>query len=200
MAAEAKRYGSVAITLHWLIALGVIVNICVGLYFADLPRSDPNKFELFQLHKSIGLTVLVLSLARVGWRLVNPIPPLPESMSPFLKFVARATQFLLYVLIIVIPLSGWALVSSSPLGLPTLYFHLFQWPHISFLADLPRSQKVPLAHALGTTHVLLAWSAIVLVTIHIVGALYHQFIRRDEVFARMLPLAGNGSRTRMERA
>jgi cytochrome b561 len=180
------RYGSVAMTLHWLIALAVIFNICLGLYMSDLPRSDPNQFEFIQFHKSVGLTVLVLSLARLIWRLANPVPPLP-SMSPFLRVLARITHYLLYVLIIAIPLSGWAFVSASPLGLPTVYFHLFQWPHISFLADLPRVQKIPLRHELFAVHSYLAWSAIVLVPIHVGGALYHQFVRRDDVLKRMLP-------------
>jgi cytochrome b561 len=181
------RYGSVAMTLHWLIALAVVTNICLGLYMADLPASDPYKLALFQFHKSVGLTVLVLSLARVFWRLVNPIPQLPETMSPALRFVAHATHFLLYFLILFIPLSGWALVSSSPLGLPTMYFGLFQWPHIAFLADLPRAQKIPLRHEFTTVHQYLAWSAIVLVPIHICGALYHQFIRGDDILRRMIP-------------
>jgi cytochrome b561 len=187
MRSSSARYNTVAMTLHWVIALGIIVNIALGLYFPDLPRSDPNKFVLAQLHKSIGLTVLVLSVARVAWRLVNPVPPLPPGMSPFLKFVARATQFVLYFLIIAIPLSGWAMVSSSPLGLPTMYFGLFQWPHISYFADLPRSERMHLVFRLANVHALLAWSAIVLVPLHIAGALYHQFIRRDNVLARMVP-------------
>lgn len=184
------RYSDVAITLHWLIAFGIIANIALGLYFADLPRGDASKFYLLQTHKSIGLTVLVLSVFRVGWRLVNPIPPLPASMNPALRFFARSTQFVLYVLIVAIPLTGWALVSSSPLGLPTMYFGLFSWPQISFLADLTRAQKIPLAHEFGTVHVFLAWAAIVLVPLHITGALYHQFVRRDDVLAAMLPLIG----------
>ncbi len=187
-ASTRTQYGSVAITLHWLIAFAVIVNIALGLYFNDLPRSDPEKFILVQLHKSIGLSVLVLSVVRVLWRMVNTVPPLPQSVSPALRVTARTTQFLLYVLIIVIPLSGWALVSSSPLGLPTLYFGWFHWPHISFLADLPRSAKKLLSHEFGTIHVILAWSAIILVPLHIAGALYHQFVRHDDVLARMLPL------------
>ena len=132
------RYGTVAMTLHWLIALLIIANICIGLYFADLPHSDPSKLSLAQLHKSIGLTVLMLSLARVAWRLINPVPPLPRGMNPALRFFARATHVLLYVLIIAIPLTGWMLVSASPLGalVPTMYFGLFQWPHIPFLADM----------------------------------------------------------------
>jgi cytochrome b561 len=181
------RYGTVAMSLHWLIAALVIANICLGLYFSSLNRDDPSLFTLVQTHKSIGLTVLVLSVIRLLWRLVNPVPPLPAGMSVPLRFAAHASHFLLYFLIIAIPLSGWALVSSSPMGLPTMYFGWFEWPHIGFLADLTRAQKMPLRHDFGTIHVYLAWSAIVLVPIHVLAALYHQFLRRDEVLKRMLP-------------
>ena len=84
------RYGSVAMTFHWIIAILVIVNIGFGLYMGDLPRTDPNKFMIVQLHKSIGLTVLILSIARLGWRLMNPVPPLPLGMNPVLRLGARA--------------------------------------------------------------------------------------------------------------
>lgn len=182
-----ERYSAVAITLHWLIALGIIANIALGLYFADLPRSDPDKFLLTQTHKSIGLTILVLSLIRVVWRLMHPAPPLPASMSPMLRFAAHATHFLLYVLIVAIPLSGWLMVSSSPLGLPTMYFGWFAWPDLPYFPDLPRAMKKIWVQDFSATHVFLAWSAIVLVTIHVLAALYHQFIRRDVVLGRMLP-------------
>ena len=181
------RYGTVAMSLHWLIAAALVLNICLGLYVADLPHGDPNQFPLLQFHKSVGLTVLVLSLTRLAWRLVNPVPPLPATMSPLLKGVAHGTHVLLYILIIAIPLSGWAWVSASPLGLPTVYFGLFHWPHIPFLADLSRAQKIALKPDVRAIHVYLAWSAIVLVPLHVVGALYHQFIRRDDVLKRMLP-------------
>lgn len=174
-------------TLHWLIAFAVVFNICLGLYMTDLPRSDPNQFAFIQFHKSVGLSVLVLSIARLGWRLVNPIPPLPASMGTGFRTLARGTHYLLYFLIIAIPLSGWAFVSASPLGLPTVYFHLFQWPHIPFLADLPRAQKVHLRPELFAVHSFLAWSAIALVPIHVTGALYHQFVRGDDILKRMLP-------------
>ncbi|HEY5048170.1 MAG TPA: cytochrome b [Rhizomicrobium sp.] len=182
-----KRYGSVAMTFHWLIAFAVILNICLGLYMSDLPRGDPNLSFILQTHKSIGLTVLVLSLGRLGWRLANPIPPLPATMNPLLRRVARGTHYLLYFLIIFIPLSGWALVSASSHVTPIVWFGLFQWPHIPFLADLPHAQRAPLHRDFDFVHVYLAWSAIVLVPIHIAGALYHQFVRGDDVLKRMLP-------------
>ena len=186
------RYDNVAVALHWVIALAIIANIALGLYFGDLPRSDPGKFQLAQIHKSIGLSVLVLSLARVGWRLSHPVPPLPEDMSAMLRLLARTTQFLLYVLIVAIPLSGWAMASASPFGLPTRFFGLVEWPQIAYFADMTRAQKMPLHERLEDLHALLAWSAIVLVPIYVAGALYHQFVRRDAVVARMLPGLSRG--------
>ena len=186
------RYGTVAMTLHWLIAAAILINIALGLYHADFvpdhapPDVQKFGFQIIQLHKSIGLTVLVLSVARLLWRLVNPVPPLPAEMSPALRFVAHATHFLLYFLIIAIPLSGWALVSGSQLGLPTPYFGILHWPNLWFLADLPRATKHALHPTLALTHFVLAWSAIVLIPIHVLGALYHQF-RGDDVLKRMVP-------------
>lgn len=181
------RYGGVAMTLHWLIAAAIIFNLCLGLYVADIQSDqDPNHFGFIQFHKSVGLTVLVLSLLRLGWRLVNRVPPLPQTLAPAMQILARGTHYLLYFLMIAIPLAGWALASSSPLGLPTSYFGLFHWPHIPFLADLPRAQKVPLRREFFALHMYLAFSAIALLALHIAGALHHQ-LRGDDVVRRMLP-------------
>ena len=182
-----SRYGTVAMTLHWLIAALVLTNIYLGLSFDYYQKGDAALFQVVQIHKSIGLTVLTLSILRLLWRLVNPVPPLPAGMSKPLKFLAHATHYLLYFLIIAIPLSGWAMVSSSRLGLPTKYFGLFDRPNIGFLASMPLDQKKMLGHQFGEIHEFLAWSAIVLVVIHVAGALYHQFLRRDDVLRRMLP-------------
>lgn len=181
------RYGSVAMTLHWLIAAAIVLNICLGIYMAEiLNDNDPSRLGIVQFHKSVGLTVLVLSLVRLLWRLVNPVPPLPDSLSPRLKVLARGSHFLLYFLIIFIPLTGWALASSSPLGLPTHYFGLFNWPNIPFLADLTRAQKTPLRHDFAHVHAYLAFFAIALLVIHVAGAVWHQF-RGDDVLKRMMP-------------
>jgi cytochrome b561 len=181
------RYGSVAMTMHWLIAGAIVLNICFGLYMVQiLSDQDPARFAVVQLHKSVGLTVLVLSLARLGWRILNPVPPLPAPMNPWLKTAAHATHYLLYFLIVAIPLTGWALVSASPLGLPTSYFGLFHWPHLPFVSALPRAQKIPLHREFASAHIYLAFSAIFLVPVHVAGALYHQW-RGDDVLRRMLP-------------
>jgi|SRR5579871_3464510 len=189
------RYGTVAMTLHWLIAAAIIFNICLGLYMVNLQSNqDPDHFAFIQFHKSIGLTVLVLSLLRLLWRIANPIPPLPDALSPGLKVLARATHYLLYFLIIAIPLTGWAFVSSSPLGLPTPYFGLFHWPNMPFLADLTRAQKVPLRHEFFDIHKYLAFSALALLALHVAGALYHQ-LHGDDVVRRMLPGTRVGAAT-----
>ncbi|HTT83277.1 MAG TPA: cytochrome b [Rhizomicrobium sp.] len=182
-----SRYDSVAMTLHWLIAVAVVVNLCLGLYVGEiLADSDPGRLPILQLHKSIGLSVLVLSLLRLGWRLANPVPPLPETISPRLRLLARASHYLLYFLIIAIPLSGWALVSTLRNGAPTFYFGLFHWPNPAFLTGLPRDVRAPLHDGFDTTHVILAFAMIALVPLHIAGAFYHAR-GGESVLRRMLP-------------
>src|SRR5262249_6555463 len=95
LANSETRYGTVAVTLHWLIALIIIGMLILGTYMADLPRDDPSRFDLIQLHKSIGITVIVLSVARLLWRLVNRVPPLPAHMPAWEKFAAHASHALL---------------------------------------------------------------------------------------------------------
>src|SRR6185312_15175216 len=113
------RYGTVAMTLHWLIALLIIGNLCSGFLLANVLPDDVSwHFSAVQLHKSVGLTVLVLSVLRLIWRLINPVPPLPAGMSLPLRVVARGTHYMFYALIIGIPLAGWAWASSSPRGIP----------------------------------------------------------------------------------
>ncbi len=181
------RYGSVSIALHWLIALLVIINLVGGLYMGTLPRGDASQALIVMLHKSTGLTILALSIIRLIWRLINPWQPLPLGMSPALRAAARTTHVLFYVLIIAIPLSGWAMVSSSMRNAPIVWYGLFEWPKIGFLAALAPDQKKAWGHTFGETHELLAYVTIALLLLHVGAALYHQYIRRDEVLRRMLP-------------
>jgi cytochrome b561 len=181
------RYGSVAMTFHWIIAALVIANICLGLWFDEfMGRGDPMKFMVVQLHKSIGLTVLVLSILRVVWRLMNPHPPVPWA-NPAMRGLAVASHYTLYFLIIAIPLTGYVMVSASPLGNPTSFFGLFDWPNLPFFAGQTREQLRPIHETWSTAHVLLAWLSIVLIPIHVGGALYHHYLRKDDVLRRMLP-------------
>lgn len=186
-AARRTRYHGVMMSLHWLIAAAVLTNIGLGLYMGTLARTDPMKFEIIQLHKSVGLTVLILSIAIVIWRLTHRAPPLPAGMAPPLKLLASAVHVLLYVLIVALPLTGWLMVSSSPHGGSLSYFGLFDWPLIGFLAHMAQPDKKALVGTFAETHETLAWIMIGLVPLHVVGALWHQFFGSESVMRRMVP-------------
>lgn len=179
------RYGSVAMTLHWLIALLVIGNVISGVYFAELVPRGTAPWWVVSMHKSTGLTVLVLSVVRLLWRLTHKWPLLPQNMSFALRALARTTHILFYFFIIAIPLAGWAMVSASPRNVPTYWYWLFEWPRLPFLATLPTADKKPTVEFFETLHSTFAYLAVALVLLHVAGALYHHFLRRDQVLKRM---------------
>ncbi len=119
--------------------------------------------------------MLVLSLVRLAWRLVNPVPPLPAGMSAGFKTVAHVTHYLLYALMILVPLLGWGLVSASRTAVPTLFFGLFAWPNFGFIQDMPRAQKIAAGHVLGAGHEWLGYVLLFLALGHMAAALYHHF-------------------------
>lgn len=185
------RYTSIAITLHWLIAVAILTQLTAGLWMTTAikePHTRAFAFQVYQWHKALGLTVLVLSIARLLWRLTHAAPPLPDGMTAFERFGAHATHWGFYLLMLGMPLLGWAMVSASPLGLPTIVFGLFEWPHIPWLAAL--DDKKPLEDAFKFAHRTGAYVMLGLVALHVGAALKHHFIDRDEVLARMLPGVG----------
>ncbi len=186
MAAQRTRYSSVAILLHWLIAALIFTNIWYGWRMGA--AKGLAQFELFQLHKSIGIVVLLLSLARLGWRLVSPPPAHPAGMSRAVRMAAGAAHGLLYGFMIVLPLTGWVVVSASPYNLPTLLFKTVPWPHIGLVHDLPMMTRKLIEDQVGSVHAWLAWSLLALAAFHIAAALKHHLLDRDDVLARMLPL------------
>lgn len=180
------RYHKVAILLHWLIGLFIIANLALGLLLDDIP--DDNKFLAFTIHKSLGLSVLVLTLVRIYWRLTHKAPDYPASFAGWELKVAKVTHFILYVLMLGIPLSGWLLVSASPRNIPTNFFGLFIWPQIPGMQGFA-DQKAT-AESIGDVHSLLAYAMLVLLFLHIAAALRHKFILKDSLVERMLPGKG----------
>jgi cytochrome b561 len=178
---------------HWVIAAAILFMLWLGPFMASLPETDPRQFPLFQVHKSIGLTILLASLARLAWRLLNPVPSLPGGMPRWERVAARTVRGLFYVLMIGVPLLGWATVSSAPLGIPTMWFGLLEWPHIPFLAALPRADKRVIEPFLMDTHAILAFAMLALVVLHVLAALKHHFRDRDNVLKHMLPWTKIGS-------
>ncbi|MDR3440155.1 cytochrome b [Telmatospirillum sp.] len=179
------RYDGVAIALHWLTALFIVGLLAVGLIMTDLPKGSALQFSFFQLHKSMGITVLGLTILRLAWRLAHRPPDLPETMTSWEKTAAHAGHLGLYALLFGLPLSGWALVSASPRNIPTMLYGVVPWPHLPILSTL--TDKKPVAEAIEDLHSAAAWILMALLVVHVGAALWHHFARKDDVLRRMLP-------------
>lgn len=186
-------YGLVAILFHWMMALLIIGLFVFGKYMTGLDPMAPDTFALYQLHKSLGFLVLALVLARLAWRLANPSPALPETMSGIERLAAHFGHAGLYALMLAIPLSGWLMVSASPWGIPTVVFDMLPVPHLPVPEAL--GSKAEAENTLKGLHELLANGLLFLVVLHIAAALKHHFLNRDDVLRRMVR-AGSANRSR----
>ncbi len=196
--ARTERYSSVAILLHWLIAIAILSMIPMGWWMTsaiEQPDTQALAYRVFQIHKSIGFLILALTVLRVVWRLTHSVPRLPREMLGWEQFAARATHAAFYALMIGLPLTGWAYVSSgwavstdSPLEVPTSWFGLFVIPHVGFIESASDAVRRSIGFASMSAHSAMAWGAVVLVALHIGAALKHQFINRDGVLSHMVPV------------
>ena len=170
---QAARYGIVAIVLHWLIALALACELGLGFGLPEAPAG----FALWQLHKSIGITILALTLARLGWRLFRK-PPAPLETG-FVAGLARAAHFAFYALLLLAPLTGWAIVSTSPTRIPTILFGQLPFPHL----PLPGGVNAPAEQV----HEMLAWLTLGLIALHVAGVVRHDLMLRHHGLRRMSP-------------
>lgn len=169
------RYTSTAIVLHWLVALLIFAGFPLGLYMVDLPLS-PDKLKLYSYHKWIGITVLLLAAVRLGWRLTHTPPPLPASVAVWQRRASAVVHGLLYLLVIVIPISGWLM--SSAKGFQTVWFGVLPLP------DLLEKDR-ELGELLAAVHRTLNFTLLGLVVLHVGAALQHHFIERQPFLQRM---------------
>tara|TARA_R110002072_G_scaffold140661_2_gene285035 strand:+ start:213 stop:794 length:582 start_codon:yes stop_codon:yes gene_type:complete len=186
-----QRYTAVAITLHWIIAIMLVMLIVVGWQAGDLLEALQTGQEtdatledvrfVYNMHKTFGMLVLVLSLARLIWRLTHKTPPMPETMKGWEQFAARFTHIAFYVLMIGMPLLGWITASSS--GLPS---YLLDNSALR-LPDLPVPQTDAVHDFFGWLHGRGGWAILVLLALHAGAALKHHFFDKDDVLSRMLP-------------
>ena len=192
MQAPSRRYTRVAILLHWLSALCVLALIGMGLAMVHLELAPMRRFQMYQWHKSVGITVLLLTGLRFGWRLAHSPPPHPDGMPVRERRAAALAHVALYGLLIGLPLTGWAVVSLSPFNIPTILYGLVPWPHLPlarYLSDPAAAEGVvQRMHAYG------AWVLTALLILHVAAALRHHLILHDDVLSRMLP--ARGARTR----
>ncbi len=172
------RYTTAAIIFHWTIAILVIVMIGLGLYMTDVPKGSPDRAFYFNLHKSIGVTTALLVIARLIWRMRNPAPALPASMPGWEIQASKISHALLYMCIIVMPLSGFAATQFTKYGVK--YFGLFKIPPMG-------SENKVIYDLLQGVHGVTATLLIALVVIHVLAAFKHLLIDRDKIFQRMLP-------------
>jgi len=170
------HYHPVAKTLHWLMSILIIGLLALGLYMHDLPLS-PQKLELYSWHKWFGVTVFLLVWLRLAWRIAHPAPPPPAGLSPSLKTIARAAHGLLYGLMVLIPLSGWLM--SSAKGFQTVWFGALPIP------DLIARDK-HMGDLLQQVHEGL--NVVLMLTLggHIVAALWHHLVLKDDTLKRMI--------------
>lgn len=175
----AERYSRGAIVLHWLIALLIVLNVAAAWVSEDMPK--PDRAIIMGNHKAIGITILVLTLARIAWRLGHKAPPLVETLKAWEAAVARVTHWLFYFLMLALPLTGWAMVSAGPRGGPVSFFGLFNIPALPVSSDRGAHEMYESMHG------LLGNLIVALFVLHVAGALKHQFFDRDGTLRRMVP-------------
>lgn len=180
------RYATTAVLLHWMIAALLAALLGLGWWMTRLPPSSELQFVLYQLHKSLGITVLLLSLLRLARRILVPPPPLPRGMPRWARMAARCVQGALLALTLAIPLTGWALVSASRLAIPTVLFGILPWPDLPGIAALDPATRRGLEPVLAQAHAALAWAMAALALLHAGAAIFHHAMRGDRVLRRML--------------
>lgn len=176
-----RVYSLPAIVLHWVMALMIATLLVLGWYMVDLPRG-PDRGATFALHKSIGLTVFALLLLRLAWRWFRPPPPLPAELPAWRRSGAVVAHVLLYLLMILQPVTGY--LSSSFSGHGTTWFGLVELPTWA-------AKDAPLNQFFSDLHAICAVTLIALIAVHVSGALGHLFGREDHTFRRMWPWRGH---------
>lgn len=169
-------FGTMSKTFHWLLFFLIVGMLIYGFCLGDVPK--PYAGFSYNLHKLIGLGILLLMILRLLWKLTSLAPSLPMGTPSWQIFLDRVVQWLLYICIIAMPLSGW--IGSAAMG---------RSPHLgSFVFNLPiASPNKPLADTAFELHENLAWIIITLIIVHTLAAFYHFFIKKDNVLQRMLP-------------
>jgi cytochrome b561 len=177
------RYTSVAIAIHWTIAALVLTNILLGLLHDGAPK--PVGAQMMWWHKSLGISVMLLTLFRLFWRVAHRPPPLPAEMPRWEVWAARATHWAFYAVLIGLPLTGWVFSSASLRNAPIPFFGL-EWPYLP-VHSLDEVRRKALTSTWHNYHEKLAWVAYALLAVHVAAALKHWLFNKDNVMRHMIP-------------
>ena len=180
---EIECYGPVARAVHWAVAALAVAVVGLGWAIPMAARGSEWRELVLSLHRSVGLLILALMVFRIVWRLTHPPPPLPAGFPRLEAVAAHADHMLLYLLFLVMPLSGY--VNAASTGYPVSFFGLFAIPPL-----LPENPL--LAQAAIAVHLAGQFLVYALVAIHVAAALTHRFVRRNRILDRMLPLRRAG--------
>lgn len=173
-----QSYDGAQRAFHWIMAAVILLAIALGVVCALLPPGTSPRMQLLMVHKSLGMTALILGVLRVGYRLFAGAPPYAPPLSPLNLAAAHAGHFALYALMIALPVSGY--VNSAAGGHEIPWFGLFEWPNVA-------PQDKALAHAASRAHFWLAWTIGAVLALHLAAVVWHGWVKRDAVFARMWP-------------
>ncbi len=180
-----KHYSNAAIVIHWIMAILIIAMVLLGIYMADLPKGSEERSYFFGLHKSLGLTLALLAVIRLVWRLIHKPPPLPDYVGTMPRKLSATIHYLLYLMMFVQPISGY--ISSSFSGYKTKFWGI-PLPHWGW--------KAPELNQLFTDiHQASAWCLIALIVLHLAGVFYHLNRKETDLFKRMW-FGGQGVRVK----
>ena len=188
-AAKQTRYSSVAIILHWTIAAALALQIVLGWRIGDV--EGVTRTAVLQLHKTIGVTILVLTVVRLVWRMTKKPPAMDSSLTPIERFASHWVHMGFYAALMALPLTGWAMVSAQRVGAMKLLGGL-RWPDFPIVTALPGDLQDTLADLLDKSHSALVWVMLGLIALHVAGALKHHYISKDPTVSRMAPGAKPG--------
>ncbi len=172
------KYSKIAILFHWLIAILIGANILLANLGEDLPRAA--RAAYMNPHKAIGISILILTIGRILWRLTHRPPALPDKVAGWQAKAGHSAHILFYVLMIAMPLTGWLMIGAKGKAAPADFFGMFT-------IDMAVGKNAMLADIGHEGHELLAAPLLVLIGLHILGALKHQFIDKMPFVQRMWP-------------
>jgi cytochrome b561 len=179
-----SRYSKGAIILHWLMAVMIIGNLAGGFLHDFVPNDAGQRTLVMGLHKSFGLTIIALTLIRLGWRVANPPPAFPHYFTSGERLLAKVAHWAFYAAMLAIPFSGWVMADRN--ARPLSYFGAFDVPKFGVDKSV--------AEAAGEVHELLGWAMLALLALHILGLVKHLVLDRDNLMVRMGIGRGRGAR------